>query len=193
MSIGPSRPSCDDVVAAFTMEADVGVETLGRYLREYPEHAEELLDVSRELGRIQPLSEAELSPEESALVGRAWQRHWLAMPVGGVDPFATLTTPDIRRVANVVGLPRQVLTAFRERRVIPTSVTSRFLNELAIAMGSSLETLRVWIETAALAPTARAYMSEDKPQVRDKVSFERILIDAGVPPEKRAELLADDA
>ena len=193
MTIGPSRPSCDEVVAAFTMEPDVGVETLGRYLREYPEHAEELLDVSREIGRIQPLPETELSPEESALVENAWRRHRSAMPVGVADPFAALTTPDLRRVANIVGVPRQVISAFREQRVVSTSVTSRFLSDLAAAMGSSLETLRGWMETAAPAPTARAYMSEDKPQVRDKVSFERILVDAGVSPEKRAELLADDA
>ncbi len=193
MSIGSPRPSCDDVIAAFAMEGDVGVDTLARYLREYPEHAEELLDMSRELARIQPLSETELSPGESAIAEIAWHRHRTALPVEGADPFAVLTTPDLRRVANAVGLPRQVLTALRERRVIPASVTSRFLSDLAVAMGSSLEALRGWIETAAPAPTARAYMSEDKPQVRDKVSFERILVDAGVPPEKRGALLADDA
>jgi hypothetical protein len=51
--------------------------------------------------------------------------------------------------------------------------------------------------TAALAfsdepISARSHKSDEKPKTVPPVSFERLLIEAEVPPDKRAELMAED-
>jgi hypothetical protein len=38
---------------------------------------------------------------------------------------------------------------------------------------------------------ARSYKADGKPTASDQVTFEQVLIDAGVPAEKRAGLLAE--
>jgi len=52
-----------------------------------------------------------------------------------------LSTPELRDVAKRLDVPRQVITAFRERRVILSTVPRRFLARLAEAVNSSIEIL----------------------------------------------------
>ena len=39
-----TRPSCDDVLEAFGCEPETGKATLEKYLRDFPEYAEAILD-----------------------------------------------------------------------------------------------------------------------------------------------------
>ena len=113
------------------------------------------------------------------------------MPAATADPFAALTIEDWRAVAQRLDVPRQVVTALRERRISLVSIPRRFLR-------------RSWPRRSA-APShswncpggrrqlagARSYKADGKPTAGEQVTFEQVLIDAGVPAEKRARLLAD--
>ena len=74
---------------------------------------------------------------------KAWQNH--ARPVarlaGEVDPLANLSVPQLREVAHQLGVPRQVITAFRERRVKLESVPKSFLVALSRALGCTVDLL----------------------------------------------------
>jgi hypothetical protein len=192
MTPDPSRPSREDVLDAFAVESDAGRDTLERYLRDYPEYAVELIDLSRELSRVLVEDEEPLSAEDQALIKMAWQRHMDAAPKAISDPLAALSAAELREVAQSLDVPRQVVTAFRERRVIAASVPRRFLVRFAATVNSTVD---LFTSALALPPSpslARSYKSAAKPRTDALVTFEKLLLDAGVSDEKRAQLMADD-
>lgn len=190
MSRAGERASREAVLDAFAVESEPDRSTLERYLRLYPEYAAELVDLSRELCREIPEDDAPLSAADQALIKAAWSQHAKALPAAGPDPFAALTADDWRAVARQLDLPRQVITALRERRVSLLSIPQRFLKKLAEAMRCSLTQLQMCWGTAPLT-AARSYKADGKPSAGEQVSFEKVLIDAGVSDERRAELLTE--
>lgn len=192
MTPAPSKPSREDVLDAFAVESDTGRDTLERYLRAYPEYASELVDLSRELSRVLVEDEEPLSAEDQSLIRMAWQRHMEAAPKVISDPLAALSASELREVARSLDVPRQVVTAFRERRVIVASVPRQFLARFAATVNSTVD---LFTSALALQPRpspARSYKSNAKPGGDAPATFEQLLIDAGVPDEKRAQLMADD-
>ncbi|ARM14772.1 MULTISPECIES: hypothetical protein [Rhizobium] len=190
MSPAGERPSREAVLDAFAVESEPDRSTLERYLRLYPEYAAELVDLSRELRREIPEDDAPLSAADQALIDAAWSQHAKALPAAGPDPFAALTADDWRAVARQLDVPRQVITALRERRVSLLSIPQRFLKNLAEAMRCSLTQLQMsWGPAPLIA--ARSYKADGKPNAGDQVTFEKVLIDAGVSDERRAELLTE--
>lgn len=190
MSPAGKRPSREAVLDAFAVESAPDRSTLERYLRLYPEYAAELVDLSRELSRELDDDDALLSAADQALIDAAWSRHASAMPVATPDPFATLTADDWRAVARQLDVPRQVITALRERRVSLLSIPQRFLKNLAEALRCSLTQLQMSWGSASLT-AARSYKADGKPNTGEQVTFEKVLIDAGVSDERRAELLRE--
>ncbi|MBB4010506.1 MULTISPECIES: hypothetical protein [Rhizobium/Agrobacterium group] len=184
------RPSREAVLDAFAVESEPDRSTLERYLRLYPEYSTELIDLSLELSREISEDEAPLSVADQALIDAAWSQHAKALPAAASDPFAALTADDWRTVAQQLNVPRQVITALRERRASLLSIPQRFLKNLATAMHCSLTQLQLSWGTAPLV-VARSYKADGKPTAGEQVTFEKILIDAGVPDDRRAELLAE--
>lgn len=191
MNGATDQPSKLDVLDAFAVEPDPGRETLERYLRTYPQYASELVDLSRELARQYPPDETPLSTEDQSKIDAAWLRHAAAAPAAIADPFADLSVQELRDVAKLLDVPRQVLTAFRNRRVQLSTVPRRFLARLAEATNSSLDRLVDCLSSPRSSEFARSYKSDRKPMASDAVSFEQVLIDAGVPEEKRARLMSE--
>lgn len=189
MSPAGERPSREVVLDAFAVESEPGQSTLERYLRQYPEYAGELIDLSRELSREAYEDAAPLSAADRALIDAAWSQHAKAMPAAAADPFAALTVDDWRAVAQRLDVPRQVVTALRERRVSLVSIPRRFLAMLAEAMRSSVAQLESSWGPVQLV--ARSYKADTKPVAGEQVTLEQVLIDAGIPAEKRARLLAE--
>ena len=189
MSPAGARPSRESVLDAFAVESEPGRPTLERYLRLYPEYAGELIDLSCELSREARDDGAPISDADQTLIDAAWARYASASPAAA-DPFAALTVDDWRTIAQVLDVPRQVVTALRERRVSLVSIPRRFLATLAEAMRSSVVQLESSWKPAPLL-VARSYKADNKPAVGEQVTFEQVLIDADVPADKRARLLAE--
>lgn len=191
MSPGGERPSRESVLDAFAVESERGRSTLERYLRLYPEYAGELIDLSRELSRATYEGASPLSAADQALIDAAWSQHAKAMPALTADPFVTLTVDEWRGVARGLDVPRQVVTALRERRITFTSIPRRFLRRFAEAARITAQELEASWGPAQLA-VARSFKADGKPTAGEQITFEQVLIDAGVPAEKRAQLLAED-
>lgn len=187
------KPSRQEVLDAFAVEPDTGRPTLDRYLREYPEVATELLDLSRMLAAPFTDDESPLTLEEQAKVDAAWLRHAAAGPAPVPDPFSALSVEDLRDIARRLGVPRQVLMAFRNRRVILSTVPKPFLARLADRLSTAPEQLLRALSLPASLDPAHSYRSDRKPVASDAVSFEQTLIDADVPEDKRAELMSEAA
>lgn len=191
MKTADSQPSREDVLYAFAVEPNPGREILEQYLRDYPEYSIELIDLSYELSREVCEDEAPLSADDHALIDRAWQQHVQAAPREAIDPFATLSVAELRELAQRLDVPRQVITAFREHRVEVASVPSPFLERLAAALSSTVEILRNALVLPSEPGLMRSYKASARPEAQTSVTFEQLLIEADVPPAKRALLLAD--
>ena len=181
----------DQVLESFAMEPDAGGQTLQRYLREYPDYATQLVDLSQEIFRFSIHDECPLLVEDQMQIDSAWSRIQSAPSKVVADPFAQLSVLKLREVAQALDVPRQVITAFRERVVIVTSVPKGFLARLAGLLGSSVPSL---LETLVLPPHSldRSYKTDGQPTAAVKVTFDQLLRDAGLPDQQIELLLADD-
>lgn len=187
-----SQPTREDVLDAFAVEPNVNRETLERYLRDYPEHTAALLDLSRELSRDVCDDEDSLPAEAQAAIDQAWRQHMEAAPEVSADPFSTLSVTAVREIAHALEVPRQVISAFRERRVLVDSVPQRFLARLARALNSSVDSLVKALSMPPGPAAVRSFKSNVKPDTGAPVPFERLLVEAGIPDDKRRALMADD-
>lgn len=192
MNPNAHQPSREDVLDAFAVEPSHGREILERYLREYPHFSKELVDLSRELSRVPNGAERPISLQEQAMVEAAWQQHMPIETKSAKDPLADVSVTKLREIALQLDVPRQVVTAFRERRVIATSVPGRFLTRMAAALNCTVDLLVSTLTQPSGPALARSYKSDGKPSTETAATFERLLIDAGVSEEKRTVLLADD-
>lgn len=183
--------SLEEVLDAYTVEKNVGRETLERYLEAYAEYAVELVDFSRERSRFSVQINEPLGREDTALIDKAWKRYLAATSRPAVDVFAAFSVDELRDIANRLGVPRQILAAFREGRVIVESVPRRFLSGLANALKTEVELLTQAATQSSLI-FARSHKADVKPASDSRVTFDQLLIEAGVPEEKRGVLLKED-
>lgn len=183
--------SRQEVLAAFAVEPEAGRETLERYLSAYPQFATELLDLSRMLASRFWDEETPLSQEDEARIDAAWLSHAAAGPAAVTDPFSSLSIPELREISTRLGVPRQVITAFRNRRVILSTVPPRFLERLAELVNTSMEQFVRTLSLPISQEAAQSYSSEHKPAPTEAVSFEQVLVDAGVPEDQRGQLMSE--
>lgn len=186
------RPSLEDVLNAFAVEDRSNANVLVQFLREYPEYAEELVDLSREIHRTILEDDAALSVQDRARIEIAWQRYTRGVTAAGADPLARLSVGDLREMATALGVKRQVLAAFREHRVLVDSVPKRFLSQLAAAAKTTVEQLGHMLSVPVTLSPARSYKADSRPEDGGPVTFERLLIDAGHSDEERSALMSGD-
>ncbi|MGL4295272.1 MAG: hypothetical protein ACRCTG_06110 [Aestuariivirga sp.] len=190
MTADNARPSRESVLDAFAVESEHTRATLQRYLELYPEYAGDLIDLSRELNRAKAIDLDPLSPADQALIDAVWSKHKVAVSTTAAS-LESLTVEDWRAVATELDVPRQVVTALREKRISLASIPRRFLRHLADATRSSIDQLEAFWSAGQFAG-ARSYKADGKPSIGSQTTFEQALIDAGVPAEKRAALLAEE-
>lgn len=187
-----SRPSLEDVLDAFSVEDASDNRALVRYLKEYPEYAEALVDLSREIHRTGVDNDAQLSEQDKNRIEAAWRHFSEAATAGLADPLAAFSVADIRQMAVALGVKRQVLAAFREHRVIVDSIPDRFLSRLASTARTTVEVLRRALSVPLTLSPARVYKSDAPPEEGGPVTFERLLIDAGHSEAERSALMSED-
>lgn len=171
------------------MDFEPGAGVLQRYLAKYPEHSIALIDLSMELTRE---FDDDLPPGavELDFVAAGMARlHGSAITLEALKaaPASTFT-----EAFDLLSLPMQVGLAFRERRVDIGTLPRRMASTVAEALKTSTETLLCYLALAPMASMARARKSTGKPMAPEKVSFERLLRDAGVDDQRISNLLRDE-
>jgi hypothetical protein len=181
-----------DILDAFMLEREHGKDTLEGYLRAYPQHAAALVDLSRELARNDESHDLPLTPAEQSRIDAAWVAHKAAAPATEADPLTAMTAQMNKAIAQCLGVPRQVVSCFRDRKVEPVSVPRPIMALFAEMMEIPLFQFQDLLgQSPALSP-AKSYKADGKPGNATKASFEQILIDAGVSEDDRNRLLADE-
>lgn len=179
----------EDVLDAFAMEPDHGRATLDGYLRDHPAHASALVALSFELSRSD-LRDRELSVDDEALVGRAWERRRAAGPAGVTNPIAALAPRERQALARDLGIRTQVISLFREGRIMVETVPERFLAGFAARLGVGIDALRAGLAVPTPA-AAQSFKSDAPPEAGGRVDFERALRQSGATEDDVADLTAD--
>ena len=122
-----------------------------------------------------------LSAEDIAFIDKAWKRHQAVALAVRANPFAAVTVSVLREVANTLGIRRSVLTAFRERKVIFSSVPQAFLLRLASALNTPADALTKFLKLSPNPQPACSYKADQKPKDSGPVTFEQLLIESGMP------------
>lgn len=187
-----THPPFDDVLEAFALEPDTGKATLERYLRDYPEYSEAILDFATEIAKGDVVRNEPFSARELALIETGWEKHVKAAPKLIADPFAILSGVELGKIAAMLQVPKQVLTALRDRTIVAASIPKRFAKRLAAEIHSDLDTLMAFFAFPPALSVARSRKSDAKPKIAERKTFEQVLTDAGVAPEIRKYLLMDD-
>jgi hypothetical protein len=185
------KPTLEDVLNEFSVAPAHDRHTLERYVRQYPQYAVEITELFHELSK--PIQEASsLSPTDRAAVDAAWVKHSKALSPSPVDLFAGFSVPQLREIAGKLGVPRQIITAFSEHQVVASSIPSRFLANVAKVLKKTVEEVRAAQASCGNVAFARSHKADGKPKASEQVTFEKLLIDAGVPEEQRAKLMAEE-
>jgi hypothetical protein len=179
----------DDILEEFAAEQVHDRDTLERYLRRWPQYATALIDLSHEISRPIDPDPAEISAADIERMGQIIQRRRASAAEVAVDPFFAMSAQQREQLPSRLGVPDMVVLAFRERRIILSSVPASFSRAFAAAVGMTLEALLAGLALPRATRLARAYKSDRRPKVAEKVSFEQILIEARVPEDVRASLL----
>lgn len=181
--------TADDILRAFAMDFEPGADVLQRYLAQYPEHSLALIDLSMELTREFD-DDAPPGVAELDLVATGMAR--LRENVVTLQALQASPAKTFADAIKVLSLPMQVGLAFRERRIDVATLPQRILARLAEALQTSTETLISYLALPPEASLARARKSAVKPVAPAKVSFERILQDAGVDEQSISKLLREE-
>ena len=179
----------DDVLRAFAMDFEPGAGILQRYLAQYPEHSLALIDLSMELSRE---FDDDVPPgtAEFDLVAAGMAR--LRENAATLQFLRAAPAKVFTEAINVLALPMQVGLAFRERRIDVATLPRHMAAKMAEALKASTETLLSYLALPAVAPMARARKSAVKPATPEKVSFERVLRDAGLDDQSISNLLREE-
>lgn len=182
------QPELDDVLEAFMLDASEE-GALARYLCEYPQFAGPLLQLAHESRREVPDEDPALDANGRAAIEAGWARLDAAWPAQTGSLFAGRAPAEYGRVATELRVPRQLISALRDGRVIVETVPGGFLRRLAAALGGTVDEL---LESIGARPAlARSYKAEQRPAAKEAVPFEQAMVEARVPEERRVEILAE--
>lgn len=193
MTIRPTPTSLDDVLDSFQMEEVHDGGVLARYVEAHPQFALQLIDLSRLIATPEADDQEPLSALEKSRIDAAWIVHKAAGPEfpKGANPLDALVGEQGKALAVRLGVPRQVVTCLRERKVDPARTPRPILRTLSDSLGLPEAHVIAAMRQPPASATGRSFKAHEKPATTGQVSFEQVLIDAGVSDADRARLLTD--
>lgn len=186
------------ILYAFATEPSHGRDTLGRYLKQYPALAEELIDLASELRLGEAVGPPPAGAADDPGLEAAWQDFLGCEPQQAcasepVNPFARFRGAAFVGLAQALNVPRSFLTAFRDGLVEPSSVPDRFVRRLARATDSGVDSVRAHLARPQPAPLGLAFKSDGKPSRQGQTTFRELVRDTPMTDEQRQPLLLDCA
>lgn len=186
----------DAVLDAFAAESVHDRSTLERYVREYPDLVEDLIDLASELRLSADLAEAQEGIISDPKLNTAWENFLAAGPkpvatTVAVDPFAQFKGAAFASLAGKLDIPRSILTAVRDRLIVPASVPSGFLRRFAEATGTPFEAVNTYLAQDSQAPLGLAFKSDQKPSQQGQATFRQLVESTEMSESQRVLLLRE--
>lgn len=186
----------ESILYAFAVEATHDRSTLERYLRQYPELTDDLIDLSLELRLATPTPPASVSSIADVGVEAAWQEFVTSKPRAAcpnetVNPFASFRGAAFAILAKTLNVPRSFLTAFRDGLVMASSIPESFVRRFADATSVSVESARDYFARAQPVTAEVAFKSDVKPSQQGQRTFREFVTATEMTDEQRQLLIQD--
>ena len=187
----PIRSS--QVLDLFAIAYRESTAALAEFLVKYPELADSLVDYAHQLNlQRECAGETSITPEDELWIEAQVSRISAARSAIS-DPFAAWQPSQYVEARKALGVPSAVLTAFRDRLVNVASVPLPFLDRLARLLRVGMADLVAFLEGSPRLAGNAVYKADAAPEApAEKVSFESILAQAGVPADQVSALLEED-
>jgi hypothetical protein len=184
------------ILDAFALEPAHDRDTLERYLRQYPELAEDLIDLSSELRLANAPTTPPVGPVPDPGLVAAWEELLACKPQAAacgesVNPFASFKGTAFAKLAKALNVPREFLTPFRDGLVMASSIPQAFTRRFAEATKVHVESARSYFARAEPETPALAFKSDVKPSHRGQMTFRELVQATEMTDEQRQILLRD--
>lgn len=186
----------DAVLDAFAAEPVHERNTLQRYITRYPELAEDLIDLASELRLSDDLAGVHEGILSDPKLNTAWEDFLAATPkqvapAVVMDFFAQFKGVAFAALAEKLDIPRSLLTAVRDRLVVPATVPANFLRRFADAMGTTIDAAKAYIAQDSQAPLGLEFKSERKPANQGQATFRQLVETTEMSESQRLFLLQE--
>lgn len=184
----------DAVLDAFAAEPVHDRSTLERYVSEYPFLAEELIDLASELRLSSVSTENQKGIISDPKLNTAWENFLAAGPkriTSAADLFAQYKGVAFASLAEKLDVPRSILTAVRDRLIVPASIPVAFIRRLAEAIGTTCESVEAYLAQESQALPGLAFKSDQKPSQQGQVTFRHLVESTGMSESQRLLLLRE--
>jgi hypothetical protein len=189
--MSPAKPEVplEDVLLAFAVEPLHDRTTLERYLKQYPQFAEDLVDLSHEL-RVGGRGASDSVEDEATFQGALKQLVGATAQALGTaaNPFDAFRGPAFAELADTLRVPRSILIAFRDRLIIESSIPSAFTARVARSARTTVADLMAHLQQPPVLAATANYKADQKPSVSGKVALDTLLDASGVTPEQKADI-----
>lgn len=214
MNTATSDTSLRDAMYAMSLAKRApDAELLDQFVRQYPRHAEALMNFAIELALdalehgddevdvpansevISPVVSRVMSKFQNGLFAMAHKR--VAEPPPAIprapaaNPFASLDRKSYRALASHLHINTVMLSKLRDRQIEPTTIPRSFCRYVADNMDEDIDALCSHFLGPQEAATARQYFRADnKPNIWLRQSFEDAVRNSGLSEEQQQRLLS---
>lgn len=197
MTIGPDE-SKEDVLYAFSVEPRRDATILEKYLQDYPQYRDELIDLSIEMLSAPEYEEVSADARESEGVAIAWKQFQSMLSSTESEfrstrvenPLATLDKKSFRDLAQRLNLSRMFLTRLRDQTIAFSSIPMRFIEAVADAAGVSVDTLVAALDRPVTISSAQSFKADGKPTAPEPIPFDEAIEASNLSEEQKAALRA---
>lgn len=165
-------------------------DLLLKFCADYPDQASEFVGLAHEIALLKSFSgDAPLDAEDEAWIAEAG----VDQAKVASDPFAAINPRSYSGIREALGIPGVVVNSFRDRFVAVATVPIDFLEDMARVLGTGIVDLVRYLEGPPRLAAATSHKSDRAPRAPvEKMSFDRVLQDAGVSEERRRQLRDGD-
>ena len=175
MSTRKPAPSEEQIILAFASEPKHDRETLERYLREHPAHAEAIVDCSIER-MVSETRHEEMPLDADASTDMVWQRFQAALgaprDAAITNPFAQLNPTAFKTLAKKLDINNLLLIRLRDRAIDAATIPRRFVQKLASELGATTEIVAAYLHNPPAMVSSHSFRASVKPAVAQQISFE---------------------
>ncbi len=187
--------SLEDILYALSAEPNQDEATVHRYLAEYPQHAEDLLDVLHEMQFTAALTSVETELAADTKAQEAWELFDNSKPASSasaVEAFSEkLRGQAIIALAKAMNVPRSIIVAIRDRLVSPASIPNPFVARLATATKSDKQSVLDYLALPPQLTVATQFKSDEKPEQQGQVTYEELIEKTEMDEDIRQALLEE--
>lgn len=172
-----TKLSAEEVILAFAIEPIHDHKTLERYLSEYPEYSEVLVDCSIEF-RLDIDRRKSVADSKEENVENAWQRFQVAMKVENdvpVNLFAKISPTTFKSLVKRLDISNLFLIRLRDRAIEPITIPKCFIEKIAAEMRVTSDTVSNFLNSTPNLTLNNSFRTSSETKEITQISFQEAI------------------